>query len=127
MKDLALPPPGTHEPEGKPSKARLGDKPVLPPPVKALDESNVKAAVAKASAGPAVIEPKPVVLEAPPPDLRVEREPLPTPRPEPMKREKSRSSVSKVAKAKKKRRPDPGMMDDEIAVVAVDPRRGRSE
>ena len=126
-RDIALPAPGTEEPQGKPSKqARLGDKPVLPPPPKPLTEAAVAGVVQKAKADTAVPSDIPIVAEAPPPDLRVEREAL---QPAPMPREKTKSSVSRVAKHKKKakRRHEAAMMDDENAVVAVDPRRGRNE
>lgn len=127
--DLALPPPGTDEPQGKPSKTvKLGDKPVLPPPPKPLDEAAVHKAIAKPATGPAIIEPKPFVADVPPPDFSVEREPLPPPAPEPISREES--SVSQLAatlKRKPKKRPVAAAMDDEVAIVAFDPRRPRSE
>jgi hypothetical protein len=125
--DLSLPPPGAIEPEGKPSKdVKLGQKPVLPPPAKPLDEEDVKKAAQKPKTDAVAVRP-PAVAVAPPADLRVEREPVPPPPPQPMKREKSKSGVSKAHKKKKAPQKAAAMMDDEIAVVTRDPRKSRSE
>lgn len=130
--DMALPPPGTEEPQGKPSKpqGKLGEKPVLPPPKRNLDEAAVQQALQKPAPGPQVIAEKPVLTEAPPANLKVDREPLPPPAPQPIKKEKTKSGASKVKKsplAKKKPRVMQMMDDDEVAVVSRDPRRGRQE
>jgi hypothetical protein len=128
MKDLALPPPGTEEPEAKPSeqRVRLGEKPVLPPPKKELTPDAVQQANAAGSAVPPVE--KPLITEAPPPDLRVERE-AQLPRPEPMRKEKTRTKTGKLKKGgSAKKRHAPAVFDDEeVAVVARDPRRPREE
>jgi hypothetical protein len=124
--DLALPMPGTAEPQAKPSKTvKFGEKPVLPPPPKPLDEAAVAQVVkAKADAPPAAV--KPVITEAPPPVMRVEREPLPA-APQPMKRERTKSGVHKLKKVKKPAPRQNLSMDDECAVMAMDPRRSRNE
>jgi hypothetical protein len=122
--DIALPTPGTKEPEGKRGQARLGEKPVLPPPKKPIAVGLGEAAPPTTSAGPTVIDTPPPVSDAPAPDLRVRN--VPAPGPKPMKRERSRTR-SGISKTKKRKRPKAMVMDDEIAVVARDPRRGRED
>jgi hypothetical protein len=121
--DLSLPPPGTFEPEVKPSKdVKLGQKPVLPPPQKPLDEAAVTQAIQNAENVPPVIPPP--LAQVPPPNLKVDPGAMPKKAAQPMRREPTRSSVSKV---KKKPKRQAAMMDDEVAVVTRDPRKPRGE
>ena len=130
MRDLALPAPGTEEPEAKPSdkKVRLGDKPVLPPPRQDLTKESVENAAKQAAAAAAAAE-LPVITEAPPPDLRVERGPPPKPQEMKPEKSKTKSASVKVKKTQKgKSRHQPMAFDDsEVAVVRRDPRRSRDE
>lgn len=126
--DLLLPPPGAEEPEGKRgllpgAKGRLGEKPVLPPPAKPLGVS-----AQTPPRGDGVVDPPPLFADAPPPVFKVDG-PV-APGPAPMKPERSKSGVSRTVsrtKSTKKKKRDAVMMDDEVAVVARDPRRPREE
>jgi hypothetical protein len=126
--DLALPPPGAIEPEGKPSKdVKLGQKPVLPPPAKELDEDDLRRAAQKPKSNAPLAERPPPVQASGPIEMRVEPQEQIAPPPrerEKMKREKTKSSVSKI---KKKKPRAASMMDDEVAVVTRDPRKPRGE